>query len=106
MIWINVKFTVKPEYVGKWIEETRGYTEATRAEPGNLWFFWTKSVDEDNVFLLCEGFTDDGAEPHVNSEHFAKGIETMKPLLVMTPDIISRQVEGEGWDKMGEIQVD
>lgn len=31
MIWINVKLTVKPEYVGNWIEGTRGYTEATRA---------------------------------------------------------------------------
>lgn len=106
MIWINVKFTVKPEYVGNWLEETREYTEATRAEPGNLWFFWTKSVDEDNVFLLCEGFADEGAAAHVNSEHFAKGTETMKPMLMKTPDIISRQVEGEGWDKMGEIQVD
>lgn len=106
MIWINVKFTVKPEHVDKWIDNTREYTEATRAEPGNLWFFWSRSVEENNVFLLCEGFTDDGADPHVKSDHFAKGIETMKPMLVTTPDIISRQVEGEGWDKMGEIQVD
>lgn len=32
----------------------------------------------------------------------------MKPMLVTIPDIISRRVEGggEGWDKMGEIQVD
>lgn len=106
MIWINVKFTVKPEYVDRWLDETRTYTEATRAEPGNLWFFWTKSVDEDNVFLLCEGFADDGAAAHVNADHFREGIETMKPMLVETPDIISRQVEGGGWDKMGEIQVD
>ncbi|KAA0918314.1 putative quinol monooxygenase [Dietzia sp. ANT_WB102] len=105
MIWINVKFTVKPESVDRWLAETREYTEATRAEPGNLWFFWTRSVDEGNVFLLCEGFADDGAEAHVNSDHFAKGIEAMKPMLVTTPDIISRQVDGEGWDKMGEIQI-
>lgn len=106
MIWINVKFTVKPEFVDRWLDETGEYTEATRAEPGNLWFFWSRPVDEDNVFLLCEGFADDGASAHVNADHFQKGIETMKPMLVTTPDIISRQVEGEGWDKMGEIRVD
>lgn len=104
MIWINVKFTVKPEFVDRWLDETREYTEATRAEPGNLWFFWTKTVDRDNEFLLCEGFADDGAAAHVSAEHFSKGIATMKPMLVEIPDIISRQVDGEGWDKMGEFQ--
>ncbi|MDX2357829.1 putative quinol monooxygenase [Dietzia sp. PP-33] len=105
MIWINVKFTVKPEFVDRWLDATREYTEATRAETGNLWFFWTRSVDRDDTFLLCEGFADDGAAAHVNSDHFTAGIATMRPMLVTTPDIISRQVDGEGWDKMGEMQV-
>ena len=42
----------------------------------------------------------------MNSDHFAKGLESMKPFLVETPDIVSRMVEGEGWDKMGELRID
>ena len=35
MIFIAVKFPVKPEYADQWIETTRAFTEATRAEEGN-----------------------------------------------------------------------
>ena len=31
MIFIAVKFPVKPEYADQWIEKTRAFTEATRA---------------------------------------------------------------------------
>ena len=34
MIFIVVKFPVKPEYTEKWLDLTRDFTEATRAEPG------------------------------------------------------------------------
>ena len=30
----------------------------------------------------------------------------MRPHLVSTPQIISRQVDGEGWEPMGELQID
>lgn len=106
MILIVVKFEVKPEYVDQWLDLTRDYTEKTRAEPGNKWFEWNRSCEQDNVFTLVEAFEDDGAAAHVNSEHFAQGTSTMKPLLVSTPKIISRTVEGDGWDEMGEIKVD
>ena len=38
MIFITVKFNVKPEWVERWPELTADFTAATRAEPGNLWF--------------------------------------------------------------------
>ena len=56
--------------------------------------------------MLVEAFTDDGAGPHVNSDHFKKAIGEMGQALVATPRIISRQVDGEGWDAMGEITVE
>ena len=43
MIFICVKWRVKPEYVDQWIDLTREFTEATRAEPGNLFFDWSRS---------------------------------------------------------------
>ncbi len=38
MIFIVVKFQVKPEWADRWVELVTPFTEATRAEPGNLWF--------------------------------------------------------------------
>ena len=57
--------------------------------------------------MLVEAFTDDGAGPHVNSDHFKKATgELGAGARVHAPKIVSRQVDGEGWDEMGEITVD
>lgn len=106
MYFIVVKYRVKPESVDAWPEIVREFTEATRAEPGNIFFDWSKSLEADNEYVLVEAFTNEGAAPHVNSEHFARGLEAMRPHLLETPKIISRQVEGEGWEPMGELQID
>jgi quinol monooxygenase YgiN len=107
MILIVVKFPVKPEHVEGWPEATRAFTEATRAEPGNLFFEWSRSVEEADTWVLVEGFQDDAAEAHVGSDHFQAGVETMRELVTATPRIISGTLEGvDGWGPMGEIQVD
>lgn len=105
MYFIVVKFTVKPESAQEWPQIVKDFTEATREEPGNLWFEWSRSLDNPNQYVLCEAFTDDGAEPHVTSEHFAQGLEAMRPHLAQTPQIVSRQVNGDGWDEMGELRI-
>jgi hypothetical protein len=33
-------------------------------------------------------------------------MEDMPQALASTPKIVSRQVEGQGWDAMGELRVD
>lgn len=106
MYFIVVKYQIKSESVEAWPEIVRKFTEATRAEPGNLFFEWSKSLEEENEYVLVEAFTDDGAAPHVNSDHFAAGLDAMRPHLAETPRIISRQVEGNGWEPMGELQID
>ena len=105
MYFIVVKFPVKPESVEDWPSIVAEFTEATRAEEGNLWFEWSRSLADPNEFVLVEAFTDEGAEPHVTCEHFAKGLEAMRPHLTATPKIVSRQVDGEGWDEMGELKI-
>lgn len=105
MIFIVVKFDVKPEYTETWLERTRAFTEATRQEPGNLWFEWSRSLENPDEFVLVEAFKDDAAEAHVSSQHFADGLEAMRPALKSTPKIVSRQVDGEGWDEMGELKI-
>ncbi|MCF8588888.1 putative quinol monooxygenase [Gordonia liuliyuniae] len=106
MYFIVVKFQVKPASAERFPEEVAEFTAATRAEPGNLWFEWSRSIEDPNEYVLVEAFTDDGAGPHVSSDHFAKGLESMRPHLVSTPKILSRQVDGDGWDAMGELQID
>lgn len=105
MYLIVVKFTTKPEHTDTWLERVTPFTLATRAEPGNLFFEWSRSTEEPDTFVLVEGFTDDGAAPHVNSAHFAQAMVDMREALASTPRIISRQVDGQGWEPMGELQI-
>lgn len=108
MIFIVVKFQVKPEKAEEWPQITKEFTEATRAEPGNKWFDWSRSLDDPNEYVLVEAFDDDAAEAHVKSDHFQKATADggqMNSALVSTPKIISRQIDGEGWDEMGELDV-
>lgn len=105
MYFIVVKFPVKPEFADAWPEISRPFTEATRAEQGNLWFEWSRSVEEPNTYVLVEGFTEDGAGPHVNSAHFKQMQVDFPQYLTATPQIVSRQVEGDSWGEMGELQV-
>jgi quinol monooxygenase YgiN len=106
MIFIVVKYSVKPEFVDTFMDSVAAFTEATRAEPGNKFFEWSRSVEDPNEYVLVEGFDEDAAAAHVNSQHFKDGLESMRPLLAHTPRIISRTIEGEGWDAMGELQID
>lgn len=106
MIFIVVKFKVKPEWSDRWLDFTRDFTEATRNEPGNLWFDWSRSVEDPNEFVLVEAFEDDAAGPHVNSDHFQKFTGEAAQALVETPQIISETIDAQGWNRMGEITVD
>lgn len=105
MIFIVVKFNVKPDWSDRWLDLTRDFTEATRAEPGNLWFDWSRSVDNPNEFVLVEAFQDDAAGDHVNSDHFQQAMKDMPQALVETPQIISEKISASGWNRMGELSV-
>ncbi|WP_042370954.1 putative quinol monooxygenase [Streptacidiphilus neutrinimicus] len=107
MIFIVVKFAVKPEYTEQWPEKVAAFTEGTRREPGNLWFEWSRSLEEPDTFVLVEAFQDGAAEAHVTSDHFRAGLEAMRPLLRHTPDIVSTTIPGAtGWSAMGELTID
>ena len=106
MILIIVKFPVKPGLADEFIEAVGPFTSATRAEPGNKWFEWSRSVEDPNEFVLLEAFNDDAAGPHVNSDHFQQAMKDMRPLLTATPKIISRLIDGDDWEAMGELQID
>ncbi|TQF02636.1 antibiotic biosynthesis monooxygenase [Kitasatospora acidiphila] len=107
MIFIVVKFPVKPEYADSWLSHVDAFTKATRAEPGNLWFEWSRSVEEPDTYVLVEAFQDDAGEAHVNSDHFRAAMGTMRPLVQRAPQIVSTTIEGaNGWSKLGELGLD
>lgn len=106
MHFIVVKFTTRPDWSERWMDLVAGFTEATRAEPGNLWFDWSRSIDNPAEYVLVEAFTDDGAGPHVNSDHFKQAMRDLPQALASTPKIVSRSVDGDGWDDMGELTVE
>src|SRR5689334_19857923 len=105
MIFITAKFLIKPEHADRWPEISRTFTEATRAEPGNLWFDWSRSVDDPNEYVLVEAFQDDAAEAHVTSAHFKQARSELPAYLQETPRIVNFQVEGDDWSELGEMRV-
>lgn len=106
MIFIVVKFDVLEEHQDKWLAMTKEFTEATRAEPGNLWFDWFRSPENPAEFVLVEAFRDPQAgSDHVNSDHFRKGLESMRPGLRVTPRIINADIPGVDWSSMGELEI-
>ena len=61
MIFIAARFRVLAEHADAWPQITRSFTEATRAEPGNLWFDWSRDLDDPQEYVLIEAFEDDAA---------------------------------------------
>jgi quinol monooxygenase YgiN len=106
MIFITAKFRIKPEYAERWPEIAREFTEATRREPGCLWFDWSRSLDDPTEYVLVEAFRDgDAGAAHVQSGHFKSAQQTLPPLLVETPRIVNAVLEQDDWSLLGEMAV-
>lgn len=105
MIFITVKFTVRPERSEEWLDLVDDFTRATRNEPGNLFFEWSRSVTDPNQFVLVEGFRDgEAGKEHVESAHFKAAMDTMSYAIATTPQIVSTEIPGQdGWNLMGEV---
>lgn len=106
MIFICVKWKVKPEHAEEWVDLTRDFTEATLAEPGNIFFQWSRSVDDPNEYVLIEAFRDDAAEAHVNSVHFKQAQVDLPRYVQETPKVRNVMMEGDHWDELGEFTVE
>ena len=106
MISIVVKFNVRPECSDEWIDRISAFTQATRQEPGNLWFDWSRNVENPDQFVLLEGFRDaDAGAEHVNSEHFKEAIRQAPSMLVHTPEILYAEIPGMEWSPLAEMSV-
>lgn len=106
MIFITAKFRVKPEHAENWPEISRAFTDATRAEPGCLWYEWSRSLAEPTEYVLVEAFRDDDAgAAHVGSDHFKAAQRELPPYLAETPRIVNAKVDQDDWSELGELAV-
>ena len=102
MIFITAKFQTLPEHADHWPQIADEFTEATRAEPGCLWFDWSRSVDDPTEYVVVEAFRDDeAAAAHVNSDHFK-----LPQYLAHTPRVINTKLDQNNWSELGEMSVD
>src|SRR5262245_23704632 len=106
MIFITAKFRVRPEFADSWPSITASFTEATRAEPGCLWFDWSRSLEDPTEYVLVEAFRDgDAGAAHVRSEHFRAAQQTLPKHLAETPRIVNFDIPQDGWSLLGELAV-
>ena len=106
MIFITAKFRVRAEHASNWPSITADFTKATRAEPGCLWFDWSRSLDDTDEYVLVEAFADhDAATAHVTSAHFKAAQQQLPPYLVETPRIVNFKVPQDDWSELGELAV-
>lgn len=106
MIFIAAKFRVRPEDADRWPDISREFTEATRGEPGCLWFDWSRSLDDPTEYVLVEAFRDgDAGAAHVQSEHFKTAQQTLPQHLAETPRIVNMTIPQDDWSELGELAV-
>ena len=105
MIFIVVRHLIRPEYAGEFPRLVEDFTAATRAEPGNISFEWSRSTDDPGVYFLVEAFRDAAAgKAHVDSGHFKAAIARLPGLLAAPPEIVHADLPVDGWSRMAELQ--
>src|SRR5215211_855656 len=106
MILIVVKFPVRPERAGEWSTLAGDYARAVQAEEGNVFFEFSRSVDEPDTFVCIEGFRDAAAgQAHVATDHAKRFFDQAPELVARQPEIIYvDSPDVSGFVPMGEIQ--
>ncbi|MGI3782720.1 MAG: putative quinol monooxygenase, partial [Janthinobacterium lividum] len=95
----------RPEYADDWPAIVADFTEGTRGEVGNLFFDWSRSLDDPNEWVLVEGFRDgEAGANHVGSDHFRAAVAMLPDHVSAAPKIISETIDAAGWNEMGEVR--
>jgi quinol monooxygenase YgiN len=106
MILIVVKFPVRPDRIDEWAGVAADYARAVQSEEGNLFFEWSRSLDDPETFVCVEGFRDGAAgAAHVGTQAFKDFVDKAPDLVAAQPQIIYvDSPDVTGWGPMGEIQ--
>ena len=106
MILITVKFPIREDKLEEWHDLSAYYAEAVNAEPGCVFFEFSRSVAEPNTFVCIEGFLDsDAGAEHMRQDHVARFMAEMPDIVSAQPQIIYVEApQVEGFAPMGEIE--
>lgn len=106
MIFITARFRVLPEHADHWPQIAADFTQATRSEPGCLWFDWSRNIEDPDEYVLVEAFRDEEAGgAHVRSDHFRAAQQTLPPYLAETPRVVNVDLPQNDWSELGEMAV-
>lgn len=105
MILITVKFPIRPDRLTEWEDLSTFYAAAVNAEPGCVFFEFSRSLTEPNTFVCIEGFTDaEAGSEHMAQAHVARFMAQMPDIVSAQPQIIYVDApEVTGFVPMGEI---
>ena len=105
MIFIVVKFPVRPEKADEWEALATQYARDVNSEEGSVFYTWHRTVDDPNEWVCVEGFRDqDAAVAHVSSAAFKNFVEVAPDLVSAQPKIINTTIDQDDWGPMGEIK--
>ncbi len=106
MILIMIKIPIRPDKTDEWLKLADDYARAVRAEEGNRFFQFSRSLDDQDEYVCIEGFRDgDAGQAHMKTDHVGWFMKTAPDLVAARPKIIYVDApEVEGWVEMGEIQ--
>jgi quinol monooxygenase YgiN len=105
MVTIACRFQVRPDWVERWPGLVDEFTRATRAEDGNVYFWWSRDVEDPCVFYLLEGHREDSVAAHLASPLIPRIQEQWPQALVETPRMLLATVPGQEWGVMDVLPV-
>ena len=105
MVSITVRYRVRPEWVDRWLEMVDEFTVETRKERANLWFIWTRNVDDPSEFFLIEAHREELVEEHLASPLIPKITREWPEALLETPQILMATLPGDDWSVMERMPV-
>lgn len=105
MILIMIKMPIRPEKTQDWLDLAQWYSEHVRAEPGNAFFSFSRSLEDEHEYVCVEGFQDDAAgKEHMKQDHVPVFMDKASDCVARRPQIIYVDAdEVTGWNEMGEI---
>lgn len=81
-IYVVASFTVKPESITQGSALIQGLAGPSLTQNGCLFYDVYQSIENNSEFVIVDGWaTQEDIDGHANSEHVAKTVERLNPLL-------------------------